>query len=90
MNGAFMSLLGVEAALTVAAVAMFLWRGFLDMKEEDHLILDEAESHLVREQASIRQRVTMLSHYIKVVSVAWGLLGVVIFGMWVAEGLQLI
>ena len=90
MNGAFMSLLGVEVALTVAAAAMLLWRGILDMKEEDHLILDEAESHLVREQASIRQRATMLSHYIKVVSVAWGLLGVVIFGMWVAEGLQLI
>ena len=60
MNGAFMSLLGVEVALTVAAAAMLLWRGFLDMKEEDHLILDEAESHLVREQASIRHRATML------------------------------
>ena len=90
MNGAFTSLLIVEVVLTAAALAMFLWRGILDMKEEDHLLLDEAESHLVREQASIRDRVTMLSRYIKVVTVAWGVLAVVIFGLWVVQGLQLI
>jgi hypothetical protein len=90
MNGAFTSLLIVEVVLTAAAVAMFLWRGFLDMKEEDHLSLDEAESHLVRDQVSIRQRVTVLSKYIKVVGVAWGVLAVVIFGMWIVQGLQLI
>jgi hypothetical protein len=70
MNGAFTSLLIVEVVLTAAAVAMFLWRGILDMKEEDHLLLDEAESHLVREQASIRYKVTTLSRYIRVVTVA--------------------
>jgi hypothetical protein len=90
MNGAFTSLLIVEVVLTAAALAMFLWRGILDMKEEDHLLLDEAESHLVRDQASIRDRVTMLSRYIKVVTVAWGVLAVVIFGLWVVQGLQLI
>ena len=47
MNGTFMSLLVVEAVLTGAAVLMFLYRGMLDMKEEDHLILDNAEAHLV-------------------------------------------
>ena len=90
MNGAFTSLLIVEVVLTAIAVAMFLWRGFLDMKEEDHLALSEAESHLARDQAAIRNRVSSLSRYIKVVSVVWGLLAVVIFGMWLAQGLQLI
>ena len=90
MNGAFTSLLIVEVVLTACAVTMFLWRGFLDMKEEDHLALDDAGSHLAREQAAIRQRVTSLSRYIKVVSVVWGVLAVVIFGMWVAQGLQLV
>lgn len=89
MNGAFTGLLIVEVVLTAAAVTMFVWRGFLDMKEEDHLILDEAESHLAREQGAIRQRVTVLSRYIKVVSVTWGVLGVVIFGLWIVRGLQL-
>lgn len=90
MNGAFTSLLIVEIVLTAAAVAMFLWRGILDMKEEDHLMLDEAESHLAREQAGIRGRVTTLSKYIRVVSVVWGVLAVLIFGMWIVQGLKLI
>ena len=90
MNVAFTSLLIVEVVLTAVAIAMFLWRGLLDMKEEDHLVLDDAEAHLMTGQDSIRQRVTMLSKYIRVVGVAWGVLGVVLFSMWVVQGLQLI
>ena len=43
MNATFMSLVVVEAIVTGFAVVMFLYRGMLDMKEEDHLILDSAE-----------------------------------------------
>lgn len=90
MSGAFTSLLVVEIVITAVAVAMFLWRGMLDMKEEDHLILDDAEAHLAREQAAIRQRVTALSRYIKVLGIAWSVLAVVLLGVWVVEGLNLI
>lgn len=90
MSGAFMSLLVLELVLTAIAVAMFLWRSVLDMKEEDHLVLDDAESHLVREQAAIRSRATQLTRYIKVVSVVWAVLGVILFGVWVENGLNLI
>jgi hypothetical protein len=85
-----MSLLGVEIALTVIAAAMFLWRGFLDMKEEDQLILNDSEAHLARDQVAIRSRVNALSKYIKVVGVAWSVLAVAIFGYWLVEGLALI
>jgi hypothetical protein len=90
MGGTLMSLVIVESVLTGAAVLMFLYRGMLDMKEEDHLVLDNAESHLVREQDAIRRKVTSLSRYIKVIGVAWAVLLVVIFGLWVAEGLNMI
>jgi len=90
MNGAFSGLLAVEVVLTAAAVLMVLYRTMLDMKEEDHIILDSAESHLAREQDAIRRKTTILSKYIKVVSVAWGVLAVVIFGLWVVEGLKLV
>lgn len=90
MSGTFMSLLVVEVVLSAFALAMFLWRGFLDMKEEDHLVLDDAEMHLQRDQAAIRSKVTMLSRYIKVVGVAWSVLAVVLLGVWVVEGLNLI
>jgi hypothetical protein len=90
MSATFISLLAVEAILTAAAVLMFVYRGVLDLKEEDHLILDEAESHLARDQASIRYKATVLGKYLKFVSIAWFVLGVVIFGVWVAQGLALI
>jgi len=90
MSGTFTGLLIVESVLTAAAVVLFLYRGMLDMKEEDHLILDDAESHLAREQAEIRQRVTALSRYLKVVGITWGVLLVVIFGVWVVQGLKLL
>ena len=90
MSGTFTSLLILESVLTAAAVLMFLYRGMLDMKEEDHIILDEAENHLAREQAHIRQQVTAVTKYIKVVGVAWSVLLVVIFSVWVVRGLNLL
>jgi hypothetical protein len=69
---------------------MWMWRGFLDMKEDDHLLLDEAEAHLQREQAAIRSRVNSLSRYIKVCGVMWVLLAMATFGAWVATELKLI
>jgi hypothetical protein len=90
MNGTFMSLLVVEAVLTGAAILMFLYRGMLDMKEEDHLILDNAEAHLAREQADIRRKVTVISRYLKFVTIAWAVVLVAIFGVWVGQGLGMI
>ena len=90
MGGTFMSLLVLEAVLTAGVVVMFLYRGMLDMKEEDHVILNSAEAHLAREQDSIRRRVTTLSRYLKVVGVVWSVLLVAIFGLWMAQGLGMI
>jgi len=87
MNGTFMSLVIVEAVLTAAAILMFLYRGALDMKEEDHIILDNAEAHLVRDQASVRKKLDMLSRYIRIVAVAWSVLLLAIFALWVGQGL---
>jgi hypothetical protein len=90
MSVTFTSLLIVEAVLTGAAVLMFVYRGFLDLKEEDRLVLSDAESHLSREQAGIRQKVNVLGRYLTVVSIVWCLLAVVLFGLWVVEGLNLV
>jgi hypothetical protein len=90
MNGTFMSLVVVEAVITGAAIVMFLYRGMLDMKEEDHLILDNAEAHLAREQESIRHKVDVISRYLKVISVVWAVLLLAIFGVWVGQGLGLV
>lgn len=90
MNGTFTSLVVAEAVLTGAAILMFLYRGVLDMKEEDHIILNNAEAHLAREQASIRHKVMVLTRYIKFIAVAWGILLLTIFTFWMAHGLGMI
>ena len=84
------SLLFVELGITIAAAALFIWRSFLDMKEDDHLMLDQAEAHLDREQAVIRKKVGMLTKYIHMVGVVWCVLAVVAFGVFVVQGLSLI
>jgi hypothetical protein len=90
MNGTFMSLVIVEGVLTGAAVLMFLYRGMLDMKEEDHIILDSAESHLVREQDAIRRKLGVVSRYLKVVAITWAVLLIAIVGVWIGQGLGMI
>ena len=90
MTGALWNLLFVEIAITAVVAVMYLWRSFLDMKEDDHLILDLAEAHLDREQVVIRKKVTMLTRYIHVTGVVWGVVGVVLLGLWVAQGLSLL
>ncbi len=90
MNGTVLSFVVLESLLTTAAVVMFLYRGMLDMKEEDHITLGSAEAHLAREQDSIRRKVTVLSRYLKVIGVAWAVLLVAIFGLWMAQGLGLV
>ena len=90
MDGTVPIMLVVEVALTALVLTMWIWRGFLDMKEDDHLVLDQAEEHLQREQAAIRAKVNSLTRYIKVCSVTWVLLAVVTFGTWVATELNLV
>ena len=87
MNGTFTSLVIVEAVLTGAAVVMFLYRGMLDMKEEDHIILDNAEAHLARDQDQIRHKVNVISRYLKLVGILWTVVLIAMFGVWIGQGL---
>jgi hypothetical protein len=87
MNGTFMSLVVIEAVLTGAAIVMILYRGMLDMKEEDHIVLDNAEAHLVREQDEIRHKVNVISRYLRVVAVLWTVGLIAMLGVWLGQGL---
>ena len=89
MAGTLTNLLFVEIGVTALAIAILIWRSFMDMKEDDHLILDEAEAHLDREQALIRQKVNKLTRYLHVVGVVWSVLAVVLAGLFVVHGLSL-
>jgi hypothetical protein len=84
MGSVLMVLLAVEAALTVLAVGVLIWRGLLGMKEDDHLVLSQAEAHLEREQASIRARSNTLDRYVWKIGALWGILLTAIVSLWLA------
>ena len=90
MAGTLTNLLFVEIAVSAVAIGILIWRSFMDMKEDDHLVLDEAEAHLGREQAQIREKVNTLTRYLHVVGVVWSVLAVVLAGLFVVHGLSLI
>lgn len=90
MSGTFVVLLVVEIALTLLTLVMWMWRGFLDMKEDDRLVLSDVDSRDQQEQAVIRARVNSLSRYIKVFGALWVFVAVVTFGAWVVSELKLI
>ena len=90
MGGTVTALLVVEIVLTAIVLVMWMWRSFLDMKEDDHLMLDDAEAHLQREQAAIRAKVNSLSRFIKVCAVMWVVVAVGTFGTWIVTELKLI
>ena len=82
MSTVLTGLVAVEVALTVVAVGVLLWRALLSVKEEDHLVLSNAEAHLEREQAGIRQRERRADRYARNIGVAWGVLLIAILGVW--------
>jgi hypothetical protein len=90
MSETFIVLLVVEIALTALTLVMWMWRGFLDMKEDDRLVLSDVDASAQQEQAAIRARVNSLSRYIKVFGVLWVVVAVVTFGAWVVTELNLV
>lgn len=68
--------------LTTVLVVLLIYRGTLTMHEDDQLFLDEAESHMEKEQTEIMHRADRLGPFIRVFGTASGVLIVVIAGVW--------
>ena len=80
-------LLIVWGVLTTILLVLLIYRSTLTMREDDQLFLDEAESHMEKEQAEVMSRVNKLNPFVRAFGAASGLLILVIAGMWVYQGL---
>jgi hypothetical protein len=62
----------------------------LTMQEDDQLFLDEAESHMEKEQAEIMNKADRLGPFIRIFSAASGVLIVVIVGVWFYQAITIV
>lgn len=77
------TLLIVWAGLTAVLIVLMIYRGTLNMHEDDQLFLDEAESHIAKEQEDLLKRMNKLTPWVRIFGACSALLIVVIAGMFV-------
>jgi hypothetical protein len=77
------TLLIVWGALTVVLILLLIYRGTLNMHEDDQLFLDESQSHMAREQAELIVRMNQLKPWVRIIGASSALLIVVIAGLFV-------
>jgi hypothetical protein len=81
-------LLIVWGVVTTVLVILLIYRSTLTMHEDDQLFLDEAESHMQKEQEELIARMNKLSPFVRVFGAASGLLLVVLAGLFVWDALN--
>ena len=87
LENLLMYLLYTWGAVTVVMVILFILRSVLVMKEEDQLFLDKAEDHIRKEQLDIVSRIGKREKQLLIVGILWGVLLLVMAGVWVYHGL---
>ncbi len=90
MSSLLMAFLTIEIALTLLLAALYVYDKRLEFDENDTLILDSAEEHLVTGQAELRLKVRKVESWLKYTGIGWLVLGVFTFGLYVAEGIGLV
>lgn len=77
------TLLILWGILTVLLVLLLIYRGTLTMHEDDQLFLDEAESHMAKEQQALILKMNRLTPWVRIFGTGSALLIVVIAGLFV-------
>ena len=74
------------AVLTAVLVVLLIYRNALSMHEDDQLFLDEAESHLEKEQKELAVRIDRLRSFVNVLGASSGFLVLLMAGLWIWRG----
>ena len=86
MGTSVVYLLLVWGLVTVVLVALLVYRGFLESREDDQIFINKAQDHIAAEQRDIIVKVTRLGGPIKALAIASGSLLVVCAGAWLWTG----
>lgn len=88
MSGLLTAMIVVESALTIVMVVLYIYDKKLDFNENDSLILDAAEEHLMEGQEQIRAQASKVEAILKWVAIGWLVFGLATFGVFLAEGIM--
>jgi hypothetical protein len=87
MAASLVYLFSIWGLVTVALIALLVYRSFLESREDDQIFISKSENHIEAEQRVIVTKVTRLGPPIKGLSIASGALLVVCVGLWLWSGL---
>ena len=86
MGTSVVYLLLIWGLVTTVLVALLVYRGFLESREDDQIFISKAEDHMAAEQRDIIAKVSRLGGPIKALAIASGTLLVVCAGAWLWSG----
>lgn len=89
MSGLLVSLMAIELALSLAGMAAFVYRARLEFREENTMILSQAESHLLEGQDAIHARIGQLDSVIRYIGIGWLVFGLAALFVWLVQGVGL-
>lgn len=81
-------LLIVWGIFTVGLILLLIYRSTLTMHEDDQLFLDDANSHMQKEQTELLVKVNRLTIPVWVFGAGSGVLLLVLAGMFIYQGLN--
>ena len=82
------ALLIAWACFTLVLIILLIYRSTLSMHEDDQLFLDEAESHMQKEQEELLGKMNKLQPYVRGFGAASGVLILLIIGLAVYYALN--
>ena len=81
------ALLIAWGAFTLVLIILLIYRSTLAMQEDDQLFLDDAESHMQKEQEELLGKLNKLQPFVRGFGAASGMLILLIAGLWVYDAL---
>ena len=90
MSGLLVTMIVVELALTLVMAVLYIYDKKLEFNENDTVILDAAEEHLMEGQEHIREQATKVEAMLKWVSIGWLVFGLLTLAVYLLEGAGLI
>lgn len=85
MSGLLVSLVTIEAILTGVGIVTYVYRARLEFREENTMILNQAESHLLEGQDGIHARIRQLDGLIWYVGIGWLVFGAALLAAWMVQ-----